>query len=72
MRRTGTGQKDAARVEPRLDELEELARVEHGRALHPRIEWIGGDRVELVFGGKQKMPRIVDMNADLRISDDVG
>ena len=39
---------DAAGVEVLLDHLEELARVEHRRALHPRIERIGGDGVELL------------------------
>ena len=54
-----------------LRELEELARVEHRRALHPRIERIGRDRVELLLRREQKMPRIVDVDVDLRIADDV-
>ena len=39
---------DAAGIQVLLDELEELARVERRRALHPRIERVGRDRVELL------------------------
>ena len=39
---------DAAGIQVLLDDLEELLRVERRGALHPRIERIGRDRVELL------------------------
>ena len=62
---------DAAGVEVLLDDLEELLRVERRRALDPRIERIGRDRVELLLRRQQEVPRVVDVDRDLRILDDV-
>src|SRR5438876_1010964 len=49
----------AARVEMLLAHLVVLNRVERGTAFDPRVDWIGGDDVELLFGGAHKMPAIV-------------
>ena len=63
---------DAARVQVLLDELEELARVEHRRALHPRVERIRRDRVELLVRRQQEVPRVVDARrATFGLRDDV-
>ena len=54
-----------------LRELEELARVEHRRALHPRVERIRRNRVELLVRRLQIVPRVVEVHARLRVLDDV-
>ena len=58
---------DAAGIEVRLRDLEELARVERRRALHPRIERVRRDRVELLVRRQQVVPRVVDVDVDLRV-----
>src|SRR6185369_9737418 len=51
---------DAAGVQMRLRRLEKLARVEHRRALHPRIERIRRDGVELLTRRHHVVPPVVD------------
>ena len=51
---------DAAGVQVRLDRLEELLRVERRGALHPRVERVRRDRVELLLRRQQEVPRVVD------------
>jgi hypothetical protein len=55
----------------RLHRLEELLRVEHRRALDPRIERIRRNRIELLPRRQQVVPRVVDLDVRLRIGDDV-
>ena len=51
--------------EPRFAELPELARVERGRAFDPRIERVGGDRVEALRRRREQVPAVVDPDLDL-------
>ncbi len=51
--------------------LEEFLRVQHGRALHPRIERVGRNRVELLGRRLDEVPRVVDLHAHFGIADDV-
>ena len=61
----------ATGIEVALDHLEELARVERCSTLHPRIERIRRNRIELLVRRQQVMPGIVQVNLDLRVRDDV-
>ncbi len=54
-----------------LDQLEEFPGVEQGGALHPRVEHVRRDRVELLSRRQQEMACIVDVQADFRVADDV-
>ena len=61
---------DAAVLEPFLAELPELARVQRGRALDPRVERIGRDRIEAFRRGREQVPAVVDADLDLAVRDD--
>ena len=52
-------------------EVEEFTRVEHGRALDPRIEGIRGDRVERLRRRLQEVAGVVELHANLRVGDHV-
>ena len=61
---------DAAVVEPGFAELPELARVQRGGALDPRIERIGRDRIEAFCRRSEQMPAVVDADLDLAVRHD--
>ena len=58
---------EAARLEALLHELEVLLGVERGRALHPGMDRVGRDDVELLLGGEDIVARVVVDDLHARI-----
>ena len=62
---------DAAWIQVFPDLLKELLRVKRRCALDPRVERIGCDGVKLLSGRKKVVSRVVQLDTDLRVADDV-
>src|SRR5262249_21657070 len=54
-------------LEMPLDALEILARIERGRALDPRRDWVTGDDVELLLSRKDEAASVVVNDLDPRV-----
>ena len=54
-----------------LAQLEIIARVERGGAFDPRMDRVGGDDVEFLAAGQDKMAGVVEEDSDARVVDHV-